>query len=225
MSIKTADVPASMDAEFRAAERYVEKYFETMKMDPRAGTITVGDDRYVILRASSLSIRFLEFVKGMYPALDPAEALDASSRVQYDLAHAIGRSDARHFQAVTGVTAPIERFSTGPVHFAYTGWARVAINETSRPSADEEYFLEYDHLNTFEADSWLASRGRTDFCTCFWSAGYSAGWCTESFGLPLDAREVACRAKGDPSCHFVMTHRDRMTGVLRKWKQEHPLVP
>lgn len=34
--------------------------------------------------------------------------------------------------------------------------------------------------------------------------GYSSGWCEELFGFPLVTFEVRCRAKGDPTCTFVM---------------------
>jgi predicted hydrocarbon binding protein len=150
------------------------------------------------------------------------EALDASSRVMYDLARAVGQSDAQHFHGVTRVSEPIERLSTGPIHFSYTGWAKVSILPESNPVPDESYFLVYDHLNTFESDAWLEKRGRIDFCTCYWSAGYSAGWCTESFKVPLDAREFTCRSKGDSSCRFVMAHRDHLSERLERWRGEHP---
>jgi hypothetical protein len=98
----------------------------------------------------------------------------------------------------------------------------VSILAESRPAPDESCFLVYDHLNTFEADSWLAKRGRVDFCTCHMSAGYSAGWCTESFGVPLDARELTCRARGDASCRFVMAHREHLAERTAEWREGHP---
>ena len=222
MPLKSVIVPDEMMEEFSRAQEDVEKYFSELKMDPAAGTIAADDERYIIVRAASLSVHFLEFIMDMYPALEQSEALDASARVMYDLARAIGQSDARHFHEASKVVEPIERLSTGPVHFAYTGWAKVSIMPESSPTPDESYFLVYDHLNTFEADAWLDKRGKTDFCTCYWSAGYSAGWCTESFEVPLDAREFLCRSKGDDSCRFVMAHRNHLSERLEAWKKEHP---
>ncbi len=222
MPPKSVIVPDDMKEVFERAQEDVERYFSELRMDPSEGTIAAADERYIIVRAASLSVHFLEFIMDMYPALEQAEALDASSRVMYDLARAIGQSDARHFHEVTRVEEPIERLSTGPVHFAYTGWAKVSILAESSPAPDESYFLVYDHLNTFEADAWLDKRGKTDFCTCYWSAGYSAGWCTESFKVPLDAREFSCRSKGDGSCRFVMAHRNHLKERLEAWKREHP---
>lgn len=221
MTLKTVEVPENMAEKFESAQDYVKKYFEELKMDPEEGTITIGEDRYIILRASSPSVHFLEFVRNMYPALEPEEAREASSRVQYDFARAIGRADARHFHEATNVEEAIEKLSTGPIHFAYTGWAKVIIHPDSKPSVSEDFYLHYEHLNTFEADSWLALRGGADFCTCFWSAGYSAGWCTESFGVDLDAREVTCRARGDDACLFIMVHSSRLPEAVARWRKEH----
>jgi predicted hydrocarbon binding protein len=221
MAIKSAIVPEAMREEFARAQDYVEKYFGNMKLAPETGSIIIGDERYIVVRAASMSVHFLEFIMDMYPALEHSEALDASARVMYDLARAIGQSDGRHFHEATRVQEPIEKLSTGPIHFAYTGWAKVSILPESAPTPDEDYFLVYDHLNTFEADAWLAKKGKVDHCTCYMSAGYSAGWCTESFGVPLDAREFTCRSKGDERCRFVMAHRDHLGEKLEQWRKEH----
>ncbi len=216
----TVDVPKEMQDVFAAAQDYVGRWFSKIRMVPGEGTIRIGDERYIIVRAASVSVHFLEFIQAMYPALDPIEARDAASRVLYDMAHSIGRADARHFHEATRVTEPLEKLSTGPVHFAHAGWARVVISPESRAVPDVDFYLKYDHVNTFESDAWTAKRGRVDFCTCFMNAGYSAGWCTESFGLPLDAREVTCRSKGDPACSFIMAHRDRLPGRLAERRSE-----
>lgn len=48
------------------------------------------------------------------------------------------------------------------------------------------------------------------------NAGYSSGWCEESFGIPLTAIELTCRAKGDDSCSFIMAHPDKIHAYLNK---------
>ena len=58
--------------------------------------------------------------------------------------------------------------------------------------------------------SWIHQGKTTTFCTCFMNSGYSAGWCQESFGIPLISREILCRAKGDPFCRFVMAQRHKL---------------
>ena len=42
------------------------------------------------------------------------------------------------------------------------------------------------------------------------SAGYSAGWCSESFGLEVHAREITCVAAGGRECRFVMAPWEKL---------------
>ena len=49
------------------------------------------------------------------------------------------------------------------------------------------------------------------------SAGYSSGWCEESFEMELTSVEVTCQAKGDPCCTFVMAPPHR----IEERVQEH----
>jgi signal transduction histidine kinase len=49
------------------------------------------------------------------------------------------------------------------------------------------------------------------------NAGYSAGWCEESFGFPLIASEILCRARGDDCCRFVMAPPDRLVSVVEQY--------
>jgi len=221
MELKTVRVPPSFKPLFETAEKFVSRYFETRQEDPSLGTININGERYVLMRAASLSVNFFDFIKAMYPALVESEAQQAASIVLFDMAHSMGRADARRFHAATGVSDPIAKLSAGPIHFAYAGWAFVDISEKSVPSPDENYYLLYDHPQSFEADSWLAMGRTTNFCACFMNAGYSSGWCAESFGVSLVAEEILCRAKGDAYCRFIMAHPSRIQGFIRDYKKEH----
>jgi two-component system cell cycle sensor histidine kinase/response regulator CckA len=75
------------------------------------------------------------------------------------------------------VTDPLARLSAGPVHFAHAGWAFVDISADSSPTPNDDYYLLYDHPYSFESDSWLAAKRKTDSPVCVMSAGYSSGWC------------------------------------------------
>ena len=60
----------------------------------------------------------------------------ASARnILFDLAHAIGKSDAHNFHTQMGLSDPVARLSAGPIHFAYSGWAFVDIDPASSPRA------------------------------------------------------------------------------------------
>lgn len=226
MTLKTVHCPEPFRPMFERAQEFVEEYFRSRKERPHEGTIEIGGERYILVRAASMSVHFLDFIKSMYPAFDDREALEAASSVLFDMAHAIGQADARAFHKATGVHDPIAKLSTGPIHFAYTGWASVDILPESAPTPDDDYLLVYDHPHSFEADAWLASGTGTNFCTCFMNAGYSSGWCEESFGVRLQAREIACRSKGDPHCRFVMAPparlEERIAGYLAKQRAQAP---
>jgi predicted hydrocarbon binding protein len=169
-----------------------------------------------------MSVHFFEYVKTLYPGLDEAEGSKAAGSILFDVAHALGRADAKAFHEAMKVSDPIAKLSSGPVHFAHTGWAFVDIFEESRPSPDENYYLVYDHPQSFEADSWLASDKRPGLPVCFMNAGYSSGWCEVSFSVDLVAKEMLCRAKGDPFCRFIMAHPGRVDGFVQEYRRSHP---
>ena len=222
MSLKAVKVPESFEGLFSNAETYVEQYFKSYQNDVTKGTIEISGERYILVRAESMSVKFLEFIKNMYPSLNEEESIEASSRVLFDMAKSVGKSDAQKFHLKTGVADPIEKLSTGPVHFAYAGWAYVDILPESRPSPDTDFYLVYDHPQSFEADSWIATKKKTNFCTCFMNAGYSSGWCEESFGVNLISREILCRARGDKFCRFIMAHPQKLEELIHQYKKHHP---
>ncbi|MCK9459410.1 MAG: ATP-binding protein [Proteobacteria bacterium] len=221
-TIQTTKVPAHLAAAFEKAEAAVSSYFGTRRHDPAHGTIEVLDDRYVLVRAASLSVEFFGLVRDIYGPERVAEADLFARNLLFDLAHAIGRSDARTFHERMHLVDLHERLAAGPVHFAHTGWALVDILPGSRPRPDDEFFLFYDHPYSFEADAWLAAGAVSEFPVCTMNAGYSSGWCEQSYGVRLVACEVLCRARGDDACRFVMGHPDRIEGYLKRCGQDDP---
>lgn len=128
----------------------------------------------------------------------------------YNTAREIGRSDSRAFTTRLNVTEGIERLSCGPVHFAHAGWALVEILGDSAPAPNDEYFLHYNHPNTFEAEVLRAQNRRPAECACLFSAGYSAGWCSEAFQVEVHGRELRCLARGEDACEFIMAPASRL---------------
>ena len=90
-------------------------------------------------------------VMKLYKDKGVREARSVADNLLYDLAHAIGKADARSFQQKMAVSDPIANLSAGPIHFAFSGWAFVDISAESRPSPDEDYVLFYDHPFSFES--------------------------------------------------------------------------
>jgi hypothetical protein len=194
----TVRVPAPLEPLFDEAEKYVRASFDQLRRSPEQGTIHVDDERYVLVRAASLTTGFLSVMKDL---IGEEEAL----KFWYQMARVIGGEDARAFCELRGLQDPAARLSTGPVHFAFAGWARVEIDDRSRPATDSSFYLEYSHPNTFESEAWLRRGEKASRPICAFSAGYSAGWCSEAFHIDAHAREVSCVGAGDPECRFVMS--------------------
>jgi PAS domain S-box-containing protein len=220
--LNTVKVPKQFEPIFQKAQDYVNRYFKNRKEDPSKGTIEIFGERYILVRAASMSIDFFETIKNLYKDQGEEEAFNVARQLLFDIAHAIGRQDAKNFHKKMKLKDPIEKLSAGPVHFSHSGWAFVDIFAESRPAPDESYYLIYDHPFSFESDAWLRSARKSVFPVCVMNAGYSSGWCEESFGVPLVASEIMCRAKGDDACRFIMAHPSKIEGYIRNYLKKEP---
>lgn len=199
---------------FVKAEKTVGKYFTGIDFLPSEGTIQINDDRYVLVRASALSFEFINKIRDLYSDRGESEALLIGKNFLFDIAHVIGIEDAKNFHEKMKLKDPLAKLSAGPVLFAYCGWASVDILEESTPTADDNFFIKYHHPYSFEAWSWVKNGKRSDTPVCVMNAGYSSGWCEESFGIPLTAVEVSCQARGDTHCTFIMAPPHRIHEYL-----------
>jgi len=219
MSLKSVKVPHSMVPLFERAEKYVRDYYSSFYSNKNKGTITIGGERYILVRAKSLRV---DFAKHLGQALGLPKKLSgtASDNFLYILAKAIAKEDAKHFAAKQKVKDPVAKLAAGPVSFNYSGWAFVNIFPESKPTPDKNYFLTYDHPYSFEADAFISAKGAVSKRpVCVMNAGYSAGWCSESFGVELEAREIMCRARGDKACRFVMGIKGKLDEYERLVKK------
>jgi predicted hydrocarbon binding protein len=209
-----------MEPIFAIAEEAVSRFFQSRKEDPEHGTIEIFGERYILVRAASLSVEFFALVEQLFGAGRSTEANQFARNILFDLAHALGKSDARNFHRKMNLGDPIAKLSAGPVHFSHTGWAFVDISPESRPSPNDDFYLLFDHPYSFESDAWLRAGKAGQFPVCIMNAGWSSGWCEESFGVQLVSSEVMCRAKGDDVCRFIMAppHRSKATSRPTSWR-------
>jgi CheY-like chemotaxis protein/nitrogen-specific signal transduction histidine kinase len=216
----TVRVPSAIKPLFDKAQEIVGEYFRHLKMDPTHGTIEINDQRYVLVRASALSNDFLNTIQQLYSDRGQQEAMSIGKNFLFDIAHVIGINDAKNFHQKMNLQDPIAKLSAGPVHFAYSGWAFVDILPESSPSPDDNYYLIYHHPFSFEADSWMRSGKKSETPVCVMNSGYSSGWCEESFGMPLTAVEVTCKAKGDENCTFIMSPPHKIQEHVNKFNAD-----
>jgi DNA-binding CsgD family transcriptional regulator/predicted hydrocarbon binding protein len=213
-TLNTVSVPDNFYQVFLTAQNYVRNYFSISQRDPEKGSIKFSGERYILVRAASMSIEFFDMMALLYKDRGEEESRTLSFNFLFDIAHSIGKADAKSFFSKMKVKDPIEKLSAGPVHFAYTGWASVKIHPLSKPTADENFYLIYDHPYSFEAQAWMDKGEKVEFPVCVMNAGYSSGWCEESFGVSLVTAEIECQAKGDRHCRFIMAHPSRIKDYI-----------
>jgi two-component system cell cycle sensor histidine kinase/response regulator CckA len=223
-ALKTARVPKAFEDDFIKAEELVSRYFRDRVDDPTHGSIEIAGQRYVLVRAASLSVEFFDLVEKLYGKGGEVEARRFARNILFDLAHAIGKSDAKNFHAKMNLEDPVARLSAGPVHFSHSGWAFVDIDASSTPVPGPGYLLLYDHPYSFESDAWAQADRTVDFPVCIMNCGYSSGWCEESFDLPLVASEVLCRAKGDDCCRFIMAPPSEIESRVENYIAKEPAL-
>lgn len=202
---------------FASAQKIVRDYFSQRSFHPEEGTININGERFVLMRSGSLSYEFLNRISELYADQGEARALEIGRNLLFDLAHVVGIADARRFHRSMRLKKPLDKLSVGPVHFAFMGWGTVEILPESKPSPDQDFVLWYLHHNSFESDAWKAAGKRSYETVCIMNAGYSSGWCEESYGIPLTAVEVTCRARGEHKCKFVMAPPHRINEYLEDY--------
>ena len=212
---KTVRVPPEMQPLFDIAEEQVGEYFQNLTFDPERASIDIKGERYVLLRASSLSINFYNKIRSLYANKGDEEAMLIGRNFLFDISHVIGLEDAKSFHDKLDLKLPVSKLAAGPVHFAYSGWSSVEILK-GKPTPDDNFFLKYNHPHSFEADTWLKHKKKSNKPVCIMNSGYSSGWCEQSFGVQLTAVEITCRAKGDENCTFIMAPPHKIQSYLDK---------
>ena len=94
--LETVEVPNEIKGQFKEAEKKVAKHFELLEWDPSTGRILIGGERYILIRAAAMRLGFPEAIASM---LDLEGGLNSPYVVKlvYQLAKALGRSDAKKF--------------------------------------------------------------------------------------------------------------------------------
>ena len=210
--LKAAGVPPDLVDVFISIEEKIKFFFSDVKSMPETGKIEIGGTRFMWAQAKGLALAFRDTVAEIY-------GMRGAEQILYKFGHSLGSSEAKAFHERFGLEEPIEKLAAGPVYFAYSGWAFVEMLPSSAPQPNEDYIFTYHHPNSFEAKSLMEDNRKTDHPICFINAGYSAGWCAESFGIPLDAREVNCEAMGDAHCTFIMTHQSKMFLRVQRFQE------
>jgi predicted hydrocarbon binding protein len=201
--MRAAEVPPEMLEYFEKAKDSVKTYFDGLKLNPGRGRVEVDHDRFILARTDSLGSVLRGVMEEIYGA-------HGSDQLLYSFGKAVGKTEARKFFDRFGLTDPMEKFGFGPTYFSFSGWAYVNLLYPTNPKPDETFLLVFANQQSFEAEGFQAEKKMTDKPICHITAGYLTGWCEESFGIPLETRELFCSARGEGLDLFIMTHRKKI---------------
>lgn len=222
--LKSVKVPKKIEAVFKKMAKRIQSLFEKKEFNVSEGCIHISGERYLLVRAASLSIDFFGCVLNLFKEKNKSEALHFTQQILFDIGHAIGIRDAAYVQKELNLSNPFEKLAAGPSYFSYTGWAFVEIMPGSNLTADETFFIVYNHPHSFESEAWINSGEKSEIPVCIMNAAYSSGWCTQSYSIPLVSTEITCRAKGDKECRFIMAHPLRIDEYVKKYLEKHPEI-
>src|SRR5512143_4099441 len=102
MSLRSVRVPWDVEPMFAKAEEVVSQYFRDRKDDPTEGKIEIFGERYLLVRAASLSVEFFDLVRVFDGAGREGGGDDFARDILYDLAHRGGRPDVKYLHAKMG---------------------------------------------------------------------------------------------------------------------------
>jgi len=109
----TCQIPDQWAPPIAKLEIQVNKYFSRLKQDLDLGTITVGDERYLLFRGHSLAVDFLTMVQQTFEFDGDGESLEFAQNFLYDLGYSIGKSDSDNFLGSIEIEDPIAKFVSG----------------------------------------------------------------------------------------------------------------
>src|SRR5258708_23107263 len=132
--LETVSVPEQFAPIFLRAQEHVASYFADAVVNPRQSTISISGERYILVRAASMSVEFFDLVTSLYSDRGAAEARRAASNLLFHIAHAIGKADAPTFHERMQWTDPVAKLSAEPDHFSFGGGAVVEVFPYANPA-------------------------------------------------------------------------------------------
>src|ERR1043166_370044 len=85
--LTTVSVPEQFAPIFERAQEYVARYFSDRVEDPAQSSIIISGERYILVRAASMSVEFFDLVQSLYRKDGFGEARTVANNILFDLAH------------------------------------------------------------------------------------------------------------------------------------------
>ena len=189
------------------AKRRVQEFFSKMSRRPEEGLIELAGEPQLLVSFRSIVAAHI--------SLSRRFGSRAAELALYRLGYEMGVSCCRAISSAYGIEDPVDRLLMGPFSFVGMGWMPYVDFLKAELEPGEGWLLLWESRSRY-AERFLALQGSSEAPVCFMLAGVSAGWCSESFNLPLAAREVSCMASGGEACRFLVAHRRRLFETSRQ---------
>jgi predicted hydrocarbon binding protein len=207
---KTVEAPEELHPMIEALESQYETILNNqMEFRPEEGRVHLAGKSIMLIALETIAVTLKE---------ELVEVLgeNGMTLLMYRVGKAFGRTAAQQILPIIETDKLAEKLVAGPIYAAYSGFVRVRLLPGSNIVDNDDYFLFYEHPNNFESDLWTQAGKTANEPICSFNAGYSAGWCSESVGLDLDATEILCEAAGDSACRFIMYPASRTMEYMDK---------
>ena len=76
--LRTVAVPEPFVPIFQRAQDYVRRYFADRVENPEAASVVISGERYILVRAASMSVEFFDLIASLYADQGPLEAANVS---------------------------------------------------------------------------------------------------------------------------------------------------
>ncbi len=93
--LTTVSVPEQFAPLFQKAQEYVARYFADRIEDPTQSSIIISGERYILVRAASMSVEFFDLVQSLYREQGARRSAHGRQQHFFDLAHSLGKADER----------------------------------------------------------------------------------------------------------------------------------
>jgi uncharacterized protein len=163
---------------------------EFIEHKPLEGKIKLIDEPVVLMPR----FIFTSMTNSLKKTMGEAPASGVNYRAYMDM----GRENVEHYKKM-GITNPNTLANMAFTFYSQMGWFNIVKTGWDEASKTKTMTLE----NTVESESF----GNTGKNVCFCTAGLLAGIIEGSFGIRVQAREIACKSKGSEYCVFSITNK------------------
>jgi len=166
-----------------------------LRFVPQEGQIWLDDQRVALINLSALIALRRELVE----TVGPRKARD----VLFRMGHAAGAREALLASKVRANQPQIDAFLVGPQLHTLRGEVYVEPTVIEADVESGRYYSELNWLNSAEAECHLSCFGGSSEPVCWMQIGYASGYTSTIMQRPIEFREVACVACGEPVCRIV----------------------